>query len=183
MGLRGQEEREIMNVILHCCLQQKEFNPFYAVLAQKFCDYDRKFQMNIKCSIWDKLKTLTKCSTMQLANLSKLLIHLFIQKGLPITTLKIVEFSELDKITLRFTRQILLGILLHENTEECLGVFEKVAVSEKLKMFKESLRLFIQHFVLKNLKESALNEDKKKLLENRAELIEKLLNARQRSRF
>lgn len=156
--------------------------------------------MNIKCSIWDKLKAITKCSTIQLANLSKLLVHLFLEKGLPISTLKviifkqtnhrflvlylfqIIQFSELDKITLRFTRQILLGILLHENTEECLAVFEKVAISEKLKMFKESLRLFIQHFVLKNLKEGAVDADKKELLESRAQMVEKLLN-KHRNKF
>lgn len=46
LGLKNQQEREIIHVIMHCCLQEKTFNPFYAVLAQKFCEYDRRFQVS-----------------------------------------------------------------------------------------------------------------------------------------
>ncbi|KAJ8969084.1 hypothetical protein NQ317_016329 [Molorchus minor] len=147
LGLKNQQEREIINIILQCCLRERVYNPYYAVLAQKFCDYDRRFQMTIKYSVWDKLKSLSDHSGSQISNLAKLLAHLFIEKGLPISTLKVVQFSELDKITLRFMRQTLLGILLHKETEDCLSVFEKVAQSDKLKMFRESLRLFIHHFL------------------------------------
>lgn len=80
-------------------------------------------------------------------------------------------------------RQILLGILLHENTEACLAVFEKVALSDKLKMFRESLRLFIHHFLLRNLKEGTVATNMKDLLETRAQMIEKLLNTKERNKF
>nr|XP_022910194.1 nucleolar MIF4G domain-containing protein 1-like [Onthophagus taurus] len=175
LGLKNQQEREIIHVILHCCLQEKDFNPYYAVLAQKFCDYDRKFQMTIKFSVWDKLKALEECSASQLSNLAKMLTHLFLEKGIPISTLKIVEFCELDKTTLRFLRQVLLGIFLHDDVDACVRVFEKVSQSEKLKMFKESLRLFIHHFLLKNLDNNVVGEEHKKLLRERTGLIEKML--------
>ena len=45
LGLKDQQAREILYVIMDCCLQEKKFNPYYAVLAQKFCDYDRKNQV------------------------------------------------------------------------------------------------------------------------------------------
>nr|CAD7392721.1 unnamed protein product [Timema cristinae] len=45
LGLKNQQEREIIHVLMHCCLQEKQFNPYYGVLAQKLCDYDRKFQV------------------------------------------------------------------------------------------------------------------------------------------
>lgn len=93
---------------------------------------------------------------------------------------QIVQFSELDKLTLRFMRQILLGILLHRDTEVCLGVFEKVAVGEKLKLFRESLRLFVHHFLLRNLKEGSIPENQQKTLKERAELVEKLLSSKDR---
>ncbi|KAL1497289.1 hypothetical protein ABEB36_008279 [Hypothenemus hampei] len=179
LGLKNQQEREIINVLLHCCLQEKMFNQYYAFLAQKFCEYDRRFQMTIKCSVWDKLKTLNAHSGTQLSNLAKLLSHLFLQKGLPISTLKIVEFSELDKITLRLIRQILLGVLLHEDLEAVEGVFKNVALSDKLKMFRESLRLFIHHFLLRNLKEGMVSEEQKLRLESRAKMVEKILTVKE----
>ncbi|RZB40187.1 nucleolar MIF4G domain-containing protein 1 [Asbolus verrucosus] len=135
LALKNQQEREIIHVILHCCLQEKKYNPFYAILAQKFCEYDRKYQ--------------------------------------------VVEFSELDKVSLRFMRQILLRILLHEDLEACKGVFEKVSHSDKLKMFRESLKLFIYHFLLRNVKSGEIPDDKKQLLQGRVKIIDKLLTSKE----
>nr|CAH7733343.1 unnamed protein product [Callosobruchus chinensis] len=177
LGLKNQQEREIVNVILHCCLREKKYNPYYSFLAQKFCEYDRKYQGMIKYAIWDKLKSLHSWNQ-QISNLTKLLTHLFIEKGLVISILKAVEFSELDKVTLRFMRQILIGIMVHKDEEECLQVFMKVSKSEKLKMFRESLRLFIHHFLLKNLKSDSIPEEQKVLLERRAKTVEKILSVK-----
>lgn len=47
LDLKGQQAREIMYVILDCCLQEKSFNKYYAVLAFKFCDFDRKFKVSL----------------------------------------------------------------------------------------------------------------------------------------
>lgn len=45
LGLKDQQEREIVHVLMDCCLQEKTYNPFYAFLASKFCDYERRFQV------------------------------------------------------------------------------------------------------------------------------------------
>lgn len=45
LGLKDQQEREIVHVILYCCLQEKTYNPFYAFLANKFCECERRFQV------------------------------------------------------------------------------------------------------------------------------------------
>lgn len=86
-----------------------------------------------------------------------------------------MQFSELDKTTVRFIRQVLIGIILHEDGETCLAVFAKVSNSDKLKMFRDSLKLFIHHFLLKNLKSDSIPEEQKNLLEKRIKLIEKVL--------
>ncbi|RXM95502.1 Nucleolar MIF4G domain-containing protein 1 [Acipenser ruthenus] len=44
LGLKDQQERDIVHVLMDCCLQEKGFNPFYAVLGERFCEYDRRFQ-------------------------------------------------------------------------------------------------------------------------------------------
>jgi len=45
LGLKNQQDREIIHVIINCCLQEKQFNPYYCYLSQKFCDFDRKYQV------------------------------------------------------------------------------------------------------------------------------------------
>lgn len=75
-------------------------------------------------------------------------------------------------------RQILLGILLCEDLENCKEVFAKVAQSDKLKMFRESLKLFMHHFLLKNLGSQGIEEGKKELLRQRVKIVEKMLNGK-----
>ena len=38
-------QRETLNVVVDVCLQEKQFNPFYAHLANKFCLHERKYQV------------------------------------------------------------------------------------------------------------------------------------------
>lgn len=47
LNLKHQQEREIINVILHCALQEKNYNPYYAYLAEKFCTFARKYQVSV----------------------------------------------------------------------------------------------------------------------------------------
>lgn len=56
LGLKDQQEREIVHILMDCCLQEKTYNPFYAFLASKFCAYERRFQMTFQFSIWDKFR-------------------------------------------------------------------------------------------------------------------------------
>lgn len=71
--------------------------------------------------MWDKIKDIQSLTKEQLANLAQFLIHLITNAALPISVLKIVEFGDLEKMTLRVVRQILLGILLG-NEEICKEV-------------------------------------------------------------
>ncbi|XP_015600311.1 nucleolar MIF4G domain-containing protein 1 [Cephus cinctus] len=178
LGLKDQQEREIIYVIMDCCLQEKKFNPYYAVLAQKFCDCDRKYQMTIQYTLWDKLKTLKSYTGNQLTNLARFLTHLFIEKGLPLSVLKVVQFGELDKHTLRLLRQIVLGILLHKSAEACEKVFERIALSPQLQAFREGLRLFISHFLVKNMKRDNIPEEEVRKLQKRAEVVDKILTTK-----
>ena len=48
LGLKQKQEREIIHVILDMALQEKAWNPFYAYLTQKFCEYDKRFRVSEK---------------------------------------------------------------------------------------------------------------------------------------
>lgn len=178
LGLKDQQEREVIHVLIHCCLQESKFNPYYAVLAQKLCEYNRKYQLTIQYALWDKIKTLQDYNSQQLSNLARFLTYLFMERSLPFSVLKVVHFAELDKYTMRLLRQTILGILLHENEEACYQVFERVSMSPQLHSFRESLRLFISHFLLKNINSSDALNEKEALLKKRAEAVDKILISR-----
>ena len=73
----------------------------------------------------------------------------------------------------------MLGILLHENEEACLEVFGKISLSPKLQTFRESLRLFINHFLVKNINATENLPEQSELLNKRAEWVDKLLSTRE----
>ncbi|OWK06460.1 hypothetical protein Celaphus_00012453, partial [Cervus elaphus hippelaphus] len=88
LGLKDQQEREIVHVLVDCCLQEKTYNPFYAFLAGKFCTYERRFQMTFQFSIWDKFRDLENLPATNFANLVHLVAHLLKTKSLPLSLLK-----------------------------------------------------------------------------------------------
>ena len=53
LGLKDVQEREVVHVLLDCCLQEKHFNPYYAYLAQKLCEYKKANQVGNKW-VWLK---------------------------------------------------------------------------------------------------------------------------------
>ncbi|XP_061379286.1 nucleolar MIF4G domain-containing protein 1 homolog [Danaus plexippus] len=177
LSLKGQQQREISHVLLSCSLHEKAYNPYYSVLADKLCSVDRKYQLSIQYSVWDKIKEIETLSKQSTTNLAQFLIHLFISKALPLSILKIIQFSDLNKKTVRFMRQILLAVIMNDNMQASLEVFHRIAKPPKLHMFRESLRLFIQHFLIKNAgKQSAvLSEEEMRTLKERAQEVDKIL--------
>lgn len=69
-------------------------------------------KLAVQYAVWDRIKDMQSHTKTQLTNLAQLLIHLITNASLPISVLKVIEFGELEKVTLRLVRQILLGILL-----------------------------------------------------------------------
>ncbi|CAB3369909.1 Hypothetical predicted protein [Cloeon dipterum] len=163
LGVKGQQEREIPYVILHCCLQEQTFNAYYAHISQKFCDYDRRFKMSIQCSIWDKIKELDSMTKSQIGNLASFTSFLVLNGGLTLAVLKVIEFSDLDKVHVKFIRQVLLKLLLTSKEEECIGAFTRVPSSPQLALFKEGMRLFLHRYILGSSKATSEN----KLLQER----------------
>lgn len=175
LHLSLKDQKIISSIIIQCCLSENIFNPYYAVLAQKFCDYDRKYQLAIQFTVWDRIKDIHSSNKQQVTNLAQFLIFLIVQGAQPISILKVIEFAELDKITLRLVRQIFLGILLGKEME-CQQVFKRIAPSMKLNNFKDSIRLFMHHFLLKGTNTNEIPKEQLQLLKKRITLVDKTLS-------
>lgn len=177
LGLKDQQEREVVHVLMDCCLQEKTYNPFYAFLAGKFCGYERRFQMTFQFSIWDKFRDLESLPASNFSNLVHLVAHLLKTKSLPLSILKVVEFSELDKPRVHFLRKVLHMLLMETEVEDLGLIFTRVSDNPKLGMLREGLKLFISHFLLKGARAHCSAEEASALRE-RAELATKALQGR-----
>ncbi|XP_053676925.1 nucleolar MIF4G domain-containing protein 1 homolog [Anopheles nili] len=169
--------RVVVSVIIHCSLAEKEYNPYYSVLAQKFCDYDRRYQLAIQFALWDRLKEIHSLQQQQVRNLARFITHVIAEGGLALSCLKVIEFGEIDKVNLRLMRQIMLGLLLLDDENKCLQVFSRISASSKLKSFKDGVRLFMHHFLARGsmAPSSQLPGDQVLLLQERIKQAEELL--------
>ena len=158
LGLKGQQEREIPLVLMHCLLHEKNYNPFYGLVADQLCMSNRSHQMTLQCALWDRFRDLSSLNSFQIHLLAKFLAQLLIAGALPISVLKVVEFAELDKKHIRLLRQTILSVANESNVDSIKEVFIKVAAVKKLSLFREALKLFIHHFILRNMAEGVLQE-------------------------
>lgn len=175
LHLNIKDNNILISIIIHCCLSEKNYNPYYAILAQKFCEYDRKYQLAAKFACWDKVRNISTMTSTQLKHFATFITHLIQYGGLAISVLKIIEFSELDKTSLQFMRFVMISLLLC-GEEQFTQVFQRIAPSVQLNPFKDSLRLFMQHFLLKNSKKNNLSSEDDVLLTKRIRLADELFS-------
>ena len=46
------QDRDIMRVLVECCLQEKVFNKYYTVLASKLCEHDKNHKFTLQVLIF-----------------------------------------------------------------------------------------------------------------------------------
>ena len=103
LGLKAKQEREIVYVLLACCEDEEEYNPFYAHVAQKLCSALPGFKFTFQLAFWDRFKVLAGNKQQQQQrddealrkslNSAKLLAHLTVQFSLSLAVLKVVDFG------------------------------------------------------------------------------------------
>lgn len=141
-------------------------------------------QLALQFNLWDRLKDLDGLTSQQRTNLALLLVHLINDKSLPVSTLKVIEFAEMDKVKLKFLKKVLTGVLMQNEVENLQEIFVKPAMSEKLGLFRESLRLFLSHFMLQStitttdgsIVQSKLSPTELKALKERVKIAEKCMS-------
>ncbi len=111
--------------MFHCCLSEKQFNSFYALLCQKFIKFDpTNYRYTVKYAIWDYLKGLDSHSIQKVVNLGRLCGYLVANEDIPLHFLKVIDFSEasLSKPTTLFLHLALQAILEEAKDIESLKV-------------------------------------------------------------
>uniref|UniRef100_A0A672L6Z6 Nucleolar MIF4G domain-containing protein 1 n=1 Tax=Sinocyclocheilus grahami TaxID=75366 RepID=A0A672L6Z6_SINGR len=136
LGLKDQQEREIVHVLMDCCLQEKMFNRFYAVLAETFSSHDRRFQVE-----WKSIFKMTRCA------------------GHPETRCAVIHLK------------LLVCGLVCQYLPVCLPLCARISGIPKLGMLREGLKLFISHFLLRNIQTQ--ETEQAKVLRDRAEVATK----------
>ncbi|CAK5269400.1 unnamed protein product [Mycena citricolor] len=62
LNLTEVQQREIVRVLLHCCGNEKTYNPYYALVCQHLCRSSHSYKITLQFCLWDFLRDLGESS-------------------------------------------------------------------------------------------------------------------------
>ncbi|KAK7473335.1 hypothetical protein BaRGS_00035383 [Batillaria attramentaria] len=143
LGIKGQQEREIVVVAAECCKREAKYNPYYGYFLARLAGHDRRFMMALQFHMWDVFKTLSEMSSSGRHNMALLLAQILSSQALSLSVLKVLEFGALDKATEGFLKTMLAQLLTSASTSDIESMFRRVGQQVKLQHLAEGLRLFL----------------------------------------
>ncbi|EGF80076.1 hypothetical protein BATDEDRAFT_88499 [Batrachochytrium dendrobatidis JAM81] len=205
LNLKGKQGRDIVRVTIHCCTQEMVYNPYYALVAEQFCKHEHGFKITFQYAIWDALKAMNGKEGMydddddgdaytgekgliRVANLARMLAHLFANESLPLSILKAANFTTPTKLQILFFRIIIIDMILKTPVLKSSNPdskfqrpFTRVKSQPELSALCEGLFLTVQAHILLPLNSgqiSALGIKEKDagLVRQRAKLIKEIFS-------
>jgi len=139
LNLSEVQQREIVRVVLHCCGNEKLYNPYYTLVCQQLCQRSHAYKITLQFCLWDFLRDLGEtnvggaeviknlkddggrfevktASSSRIKNMAKA-YGWWIAKGCcSIAILKPVDFTVLKPQTRKFLRELLVHIFVASQT-------------------------------------------------------------------
>uniref|UniRef100_A0A7M5V9Z0 MI domain-containing protein n=1 Tax=Clytia hemisphaerica TaxID=252671 RepID=A0A7M5V9Z0_9CNID len=179
LSLKEKQAREIIHVVLDCCLQEKTYNPFYAHLADQFCGHSHSNKITLQYSLWDRFKTLSTLSKHTCNNMAHLMSHLIASNSLTLGVLKVVSFGMLDKQSIRFFTSFFKILLLQYPESSIKSAFMKIASNTKLASLREGIKIFLRSFIAPRKDEDTNIAMKDRKMNELIDLVESALDGRE----
>ncbi|KAJ4808494.1 hypothetical protein LUZ62_021060 [Rhynchospora pubera] len=150
LDLSGKQDREIMRVLVHCCLQEKMFNKYYTVLASKLCSHDKNHKFSLQYCLWDQFKELESMELNRSMNLAKFTAEMLANFSLSLAVLKSVDFTDPVQLTAkRIMHFRMLFEFLFEREESLVwNAFTRIAGLPELELLRSSILFFVKQYVV-----------------------------------
>ncbi|KAJ6251334.1 nucleolar mif4g domain-containing protein [Anaeramoeba flamelloides] len=182
LQLKAKQEREIIRVLIECCGQSKSYNPYFAYLGNRLCEYSKNFKITFQYTFWDQFKLLKETKMARIVNLAKLVSHLIILGSVSISVLKTLDFTKLTKNSLILARVIFTNLIVGADLQKIISIFTNLREVQELFELKEGILFLLLNHV-KHQKQLigivSLNEkqksENKRLLKKRIKIIEKII--------
>ncbi|VVA20253.1 PREDICTED: nucleolar MIF4G [Prunus dulcis] len=167
LDLQGKQDREIMRVIVECCLQEKVFNKYYTTLASKFCEHDKNHKFTLQFCLWDHFKDLESMQLTRSMHLAKFVAEMVSSFTLSLAVLKTVDLADIKQLTAkRIMHFRMLFEAIFEYPDSLIwNIFTRVAVSPELESLRRGIEFFVKYIVETN-----------KALKDKFKLAKKALN-------
>ncbi|KAI0222793.1 Pre-mRNA-splicing factor CWC22-like protein [Lamellibrachia satsuma] len=108
------QETELCNMILDCCAQQRTYEKFFGLLAQRFCMLEKKYVLPFQQMFQEQYNTVHQLETNKLRNVAKFFSHLLYTDAILWEVLRIIRLNEDDTTS---SSRIFIKILFQELSE------------------------------------------------------------------
>ncbi|CAN8255962.1 unnamed protein product [Cochlearia groenlandica] len=154
LDLPGKQDREIMRVLVECCLQEKVFNKYYTVLASKLCEHDNNHKFTLKYCIWDHFKELETMSLQRSMHLAKFVAEMIVSFNQSLAVLKTVDLANPAQLTpKRIMHFRILFEAIFEHPENLVwNLFTRIALNPDYEALRDGIKFFVKEYVVKTNK-------------------------------
>ncbi|KAK3591689.1 hypothetical protein CHS0354_040617 [Potamilus streckersoni] len=114
MDLKPGQEVELCNMILDCCAQLRTYEKFFGLLAQRFCQIDKKYITPFQAMFAEQYNTIHRLETNKLRNVAKFFGHLLFTDAISWGVLSAIRLNEEDTTS---ASRIFIKILFQELSE------------------------------------------------------------------
>lgn len=150
LNLQGKQDREIMRVLVECCLQEKVFNKYYTALASKLCSHDKNHKFTLQYCLWDQFKELESMPLLRSMHLAKFVAEMITGFTLSLAVLKVVDLIDGSQLTAkrRIHFRMLLEAIFEHPDNVVWNVFTRAAITPELEELRNGLEFFIREYVV-----------------------------------
>ncbi|EIN09802.1 ARM repeat-containing protein [Punctularia strigosozonata HHB-11173 SS5] len=134
LNLTEVQQREVVRVLLHCCGNEKSYNPYYALVCQQLCQRSHSYKITLQFCLWDFIRDmgevgvggaavvkyaqdsegfdLKKISDTRIQNVAKAYGWWIAKDSVTLAILKPVDFTILKERTRGFLTELLSSVLI-----------------------------------------------------------------------
>uniref|UniRef100_A0A4W4EGC3 Pre-mRNA-splicing factor CWC22 homolog n=1 Tax=Electrophorus electricus TaxID=8005 RepID=A0A4W4EGC3_ELEEL len=94
MDFPESQTKELCNMILDCCAQQRTYEKFFGLLAGRFCLLKKDYMESFEAIFQEQYDTIHRLETNKLRNVARLFAHLLYTDSVPWSVLECIKMSE-----------------------------------------------------------------------------------------
>ncbi|KAJ4500804.1 hypothetical protein C8R41DRAFT_355219 [Lentinula lateritia] len=144
LNLTEVQQREIVRVVLHCCGNEKVYNPYYVLVCQHLCTISHSYKITLQYCLWDFFRDLGETnvggaevikglqegsgdnfgvksiSSTRIKNIAKAYAWWIAKDSVTLAVLKPIDFTMLKSQTQMFLQQLFVYLFLSSQSKSPL---------------------------------------------------------------
>lgn len=114
MQIKEEQLPEFCTMVIDCCSQQRSYEKFFGLLAQRFCQLNKMYMEEYIKAFNEQYDTIHRLETNKLRNVAKFFAHLLFTDAIPWTVLACIKLNEDDTTS---SSRVFIKILFQELAE------------------------------------------------------------------